>query len=281
MTKHIRKLGFTLIELLVVIAIIALLLSIIIPAIGRAKVYAQKVMCSSNLRQQCLGTTLYSNENDSYVPTCGLGPWLWDISFFATNQLSYYAGFSDNKIFFCPANRIKKSTDARFWQFSWLGSTGGPYPNEVPLRDESVLTIAQQKYYYRVPPTLYMFDKYNSSTGASILDRYLVTGEEANWIRKLSNVKASGSKTMLMDVVISQNNNWKFFGIDGGGIVGLSGGTLTDDSNHKSRQMIVVSPTAQGPKPEGGNVGYADGHVDWRRFEDMKHRYTRGMWFWW
>ncbi|MEN6308799.1 MAG: type II secretion system protein [Anaerohalosphaeraceae bacterium] len=279
MTKHIRKLGFTLIELLVVIAIIALLLSVIIPALGKAKIYAQKVMCSSNLKQQCLGTILYSEENDSYVPTCGQGPWLWDISIFATNELARYAGFDDNEVFFCPTNKIKKATDARFWQFSWLVSGGGTYPQEVPLRDESGLTITQQKTYYRVPPRLYLFDKYDSD-GKSILGKYLETGEEANWIRKLSNVRASGSKTMAMDCVISNNNDWKFFGITSGGIGALSGGILTDDSNHKSSKTIGTG-LAQGPKPDGGNIGFADGHVNWRPFDEMKHRYTVGQWFWW
>jgi prepilin-type N-terminal cleavage/methylation domain-containing protein len=57
-----RKKGFTLIELLVVIAIIALLLSIVMPALNRAKVYAQRVLCGNNLRQQTLGIMLYADQ---------------------------------------------------------------------------------------------------------------------------------------------------------------------------------------------------------------------------
>lgn len=280
MTVQTKRTGFTLIELLVVIAIIALLLSIVMPALGKAKIYAQKVICKSNERQIALGTILYSNDNGGYVPTCGLGPWLWDISFFATNELSRYAGFDDNDIFFCPADRVKKATDARFWQYSYMVSTGATYPNEVPLKDETIPPISSNlKGYYRVPPRLFMFDKYDSD-GKSILDARLVTGEDANWIRKIQNVKASGSKTMIMDSVISDNNNWKFFEITSGGIYNLSAQTLTDNTNHKSRQMIGTGVT-QGPKPDGANVAFVDGHVDWRGFDEMKHRYTRGMWFWW
>lgn len=96
--KHTKKSGFTLIELLVVIAIIALLLSIIVPALSRAKVIAQKTICRSNMRQQVLGVMLYSQENDTWVPTINSGSWLWDLSFWSTNQISNYAGFDDNKI---------------------------------------------------------------------------------------------------------------------------------------------------------------------------------------
>lgn len=281
MATQTRKPAFTLIELLVVIAIIALLLSIIMPALGKAKIYAQKVICKSNERQIGLGTILYSNENDSLVPTSGLGPWLWDISFWCTNEMSRYAGFDDNDIFFCPADKIKKPDDARFWQFSYVAGLGATFPNEVPLYDETIPPISLNlKGYYRVPPRIFMFDKYNATTGVSILNQTLVSGEKANWIRKLSNLKNSGTVTMTMDCVISQNNDWKFFEITGGGIPGLSGGTLTDNSNHKSNK-IIISGSNQGPQPDGANVAYADGHVDWRPFEEMKHRYSQGMWFWW
>lgn len=67
----IKKGGFTLIELLVVIAIIALLLAIIMPALNRAKMYAEEIMCKSNLHQYQLATQLYINEYDDRFPS----PW--------------------------------------------------------------------------------------------------------------------------------------------------------------------------------------------------------------
>lgn len=278
-----NKKGFTLIELLVVIAIIALLLSIVMPALGRAKIFAQKIICSNNLKQQSLGTILYSNSNDSYVPMSGLGPWLWDTSFWMTNELSRHAGFSDLETFFCPANKTKRHDDARFAQFSMIGA--GPFPSPVSLRDETGLTPAQQRSYYRVLPYLYMFDKYDAD-GVSILNANLVTGAKANWIRKLSNVKATGSKKMIVDVIISQQNTWNFFNITAGGIVTLSGGTLVDSSNHPARQRIY-NGTNQGPKPEGANVAFADGHVEWTDFGPpppnsyILHQYSQGQYFWW
>jgi prepilin-type N-terminal cleavage/methylation domain-containing protein/prepilin-type processing-associated H-X9-DG protein len=59
-----RKKGFTLIELLVVIAIIALLLSILMPALTKVKKQAQAVVCQSNLKQWGVATVMYASENN-------------------------------------------------------------------------------------------------------------------------------------------------------------------------------------------------------------------------
>lgn len=273
MNRRGRK-AFTLIELLVVVAIIALLMSVLLPALGKAKEYAQRVVCRNNIRQQCLGTILYANENDSSVPENDTGGWLWDISFFATDQLSKYAGFETSEVFFCAANKKKRADDARFWQYSWLYP--GPYPAPVPLRDESTLTEANKKNYYRVLPYIYTFAKPG-------LPDILESGERAEWIRKLSNVKNSGSKVMVADAVIAGrtvNGGTGFVEIDEGGIPDLSAGMLTDDSNHMSKGKVRLTGYV-GMEPSGGNIGFADGHVEWKDFEYMKRRVTTGTRFFW
>jgi len=57
-----RRTGFTLIELLVVIAIIALLISILLPALGRARENSRMVKCSSNIRQVMMGMLYYAHD---------------------------------------------------------------------------------------------------------------------------------------------------------------------------------------------------------------------------
>ena len=63
-----KRHGFTLIELLVVIAIIALLVSILMPSLNKAKQLARGVVCQSNLRNLHMGTVLYSEEYDGVMP---------------------------------------------------------------------------------------------------------------------------------------------------------------------------------------------------------------------
>lgn len=64
-----RKLhAFTLIELLVVVAIIALLISILLPAINKAKERGRRAMCASNLHQQAIGYNAYAAEFKQVLP---------------------------------------------------------------------------------------------------------------------------------------------------------------------------------------------------------------------
>ena len=83
--------GFTLIELLVVIAIIALLMSILMPALTRVSDQAKSAVCMSNLHQLAIAWKMYLDENKNRFPL-SMGDWINDL-------VEYY---KDEGLLLCP-----------------------------------------------------------------------------------------------------------------------------------------------------------------------------------
>jgi prepilin-type N-terminal cleavage/methylation domain-containing protein len=94
-----RKRGFTLIELLVVIAIIGLLLSILLPALKKAKEQARAIICRSNLHQWGMIWKLYTDDHDgNFSDGEGVG---WVRGQWAVGLWSYYQ--DRQKLLTCPS----------------------------------------------------------------------------------------------------------------------------------------------------------------------------------
>ena len=77
-----KKNAFTLIELLVVISIIALLISILLPALQSARESGRATLCQSNQRQILIAMYVHGVENNEYFPTADVGVWYGTSSVF-------------------------------------------------------------------------------------------------------------------------------------------------------------------------------------------------------
>ena len=119
--------AFTLIELLVVIAVIAVLMSILMPALRIAREQARSIACSSNLKTLVLGWQLYADDNDSRIvngqtpdtvdrcepgwvimpPNAVSAPVEDKIAYIKQGALWPYV--SNEKVYRCPSDRRKDS----------------------------------------------------------------------------------------------------------------------------------------------------------------------------
>jgi prepilin-type N-terminal cleavage/methylation domain-containing protein/prepilin-type processing-associated H-X9-DG protein len=104
-----RNRAFTLIELLVVIAIIAILAGMLLPALAKAKAKAQRIKCSSNLKQVALSFKMFAGDNDQQFPG------KLEINKFAQSNRSAWRHFymlsnelGSAKILMCPGDVIRQ-----------------------------------------------------------------------------------------------------------------------------------------------------------------------------
>jgi prepilin-type N-terminal cleavage/methylation domain-containing protein/prepilin-type processing-associated H-X9-DG protein len=131
--RSVMNRAFTLIELLVVIAIIAILATLLLPTLLRAKEMSKRSNCRSNLHQLGLRLFLYADENQNRLPyitqVSGGGHWAWDINRNPTaNQIvgkpinAPQSSKIDSgvKVLYCPSywDLLKNSaTGANGWSF--------------------------------------------------------------------------------------------------------------------------------------------------------------------
>ena len=162
MTRTPRR-GFTLMELLIVIAIIALLISILLPMVTRAREMANRTVCLSNIRQLQIGWIAYANEHKGHFCTAEIDtPYLWrnlptndqsggwlngpgmrdDLVDFPSSRMWPYV--HDINVYYCPndARPVKGSPDPIFGPGGSLTSYGmNPLMGTVYISGDYVFIV--------------------------------------------------------------------------------------------------------------------------------------------
>jgi prepilin-type N-terminal cleavage/methylation domain-containing protein/prepilin-type processing-associated H-X9-DG protein len=236
-----RTFAFTLIELLVVIAIIAILASMLLPTLSRAKETGYKARCISNEKQIVLAWTLYANENRDLLVLNGGDP--ADVS--TAPHLWVYGGNHGDPLTLTNTDYLVRDRYALF----------SPYIKNYPIykcpADRSVWQVPTAKdSRYVNELRSYSLNSYMSSSGSSIMTPLSLSSAYQKYFR-FTQLAAGGpaNRFTFMDV-----NPYSIctpaFGVD------MTG------------QTFIHYPSAL--HNGSGVITFADGHAEQHKWRDKR-----------
>ena len=259
--------GFTLIELLVVIAIIAILAAMLLPALAAAKEKAIRTQCLNNLHQMEVAINIYATDSRDKLPKLGGVNWAWDLPDPAA-QVMLSSGLT-KKSFYCPSTAPKFND-----QENWLGRSGvaptyGAASDNLWNFGQAAATPTTQDFH--VTGYSLAFNQVyatNQNTTLQVEPTTTPTGT----------ISVSVSDRVLMADCIISALNTPIPGTTANTFNGFPGGYTLNGV-----KVPHISAHLKGSLPRGGDVGYKDGHAEWRKFNIMIPRAQNGSspYYWW
>jgi prepilin-type N-terminal cleavage/methylation domain-containing protein len=244
--------GFTLVELLVVMGVIAVLIALQVPVLAAGKGRSRIAICASHVRQLGLAIQIYANENNGSLPANPSWPFFLSVS--TADALLIYG--AQTNTFYCPGTE-PRFTDTQ----NWAG------PGNTLWNFGSQLRITGYSFAFSGP---------FSTVDPSYQNKTILPEAVANYPSPgVSTIVSASERVLLADATISASSIQPGYLHPENNYTSISGGYTYNGVTYPH-----VSPHLKGNVPAGSNLGFKDGHVDWRDFSLMKPR-AGGFTFWW